>query len=344
MYQALIMYYIALGASYTKTNATFQIPWAIQILPALVMFIGLYFLPRSPRWLASKDQLDEALQVLADLHGNRDSTAPIVQAEFIEIKEAIELNSAMGHVQWSELVDPKNFQRISIGIFVHIWTQLSGKCSTRPLILGSLGWALIVPQGTTLYYTISRIYSRCRTYRKHEANCGIYSICDKRCHDPSSDSFPGHNWASTCSRIWLRYDDDLAIRNCCTSQSIWIRSSWRPGWTACGNMVVRGPASKAVIACTYLLVGTYSTTWAPTSWLYPAEIYPIRLRGKAVSVATSANWIFGFAVSYLTPPSFQNLAWKTFLIFGTFNVAAGLHAYFFFPETKGKSLEGRLSI
>jgi hypothetical protein len=63
----------------------------------------------------------------------------IVQAEFIEIKEAMELNSAIRHVQWSELVDPKNFQRISIGIFVHIWTQLSGKCSTRPLILGSLG-------------------------------------------------------------------------------------------------------------------------------------------------------------------------------------------------------------
>lgn len=105
--------------------------------------------------------------------------------------------------------------------------------------------------------------------------------------------------------------------------------------------VVHGPASKAVIASTYLLVATYSMTWAPISWIYPPEIYPIRLRGKVVSVATSANWILGFAISYFTPPSFKNLAWKTFLIFGTFNVAAGLHAYFFFPETKGKSLEGR---
>lgn len=107
--------------------------------------------------------------------------------------------------------------------------------------------------------------------------------------------------------------------------------------------VVHGAASKAVISSTYLLVATYSTTWAPISWVYPAEIYPLRFRGKAVSVATSANWIFGFAISYFTPPAFQNLAWKTFLIFGTFNVAAGLHAYFFFPETKGKSLEGRMS-
>ncbi len=104
--------------------------------------------------------------------------------------------------------------------------------------------------------------------------------------------------------------------------------------------VVHGPASKGVIACTYLLVATYSMTWAPISWVFPPEIYPYRLRGKAVSVATSANWAFGFAINYFTPPAFQHLAWKTFLMFGTFNVASGLHAFFFFPETKGKSLEG----
>lgn len=121
------MYYISYGASFTNSNATFRIPWGIQIVPATAMFVGLYFVPQSPRWLASQDRLDEALQVLADLHGNGDSSTPIVQAEFVEIKEAMQLNSDMGHVQWGELIEPKNFQRISVGIFVHIWTQLSGK-------------------------------------------------------------------------------------------------------------------------------------------------------------------------------------------------------------------------
>lgn len=81
--------------------------------------------------------------------------------------------------------------------------------------------------------------------------------------------------------------------------------------------VVHGPASRAVVACTYLLVATYSCTWAPISWVYvsfaallkrdkllisiqPPEIYPIRLRGKAVSIAASANWILGFAINYFT--------------------------------------------
>ena len=126
------MYYISFGASYTNNTATFRIPWAIQIVPALIMLVGLYFVPRSPRWLASQDRLEEALQVLADLHGNGDPTTPIVQAEFLEIKEAMQVSSAMGRVQWGELVAPRNFQRISIGIFVHIWTQLSGKRKKSP--------------------------------------------------------------------------------------------------------------------------------------------------------------------------------------------------------------------
>lgn len=76
---------------------------------------------------------------------------------------------------------------------------------------------------------------------------------------------------------------------------------------------------------------------------YPPETFPIRLRGKAVSIATSANWMLAFAINYFTPPAFENLAWKTFVIFGTFNVVAGLHAFFFFPETKGRSLEGQFA-
>lgn len=132
------MYYISFGASYKENTATFRIPWAIQIVPALIMLTGLHFVPRSPRWLASKDRLDEALQVLADLHGNGDPATTIVQAEFLEIKEAMQLNSTMGRVQWGELVEPKNFQRISIGIFVHIWTQLSGNTYSRLLLLGKI--------------------------------------------------------------------------------------------------------------------------------------------------------------------------------------------------------------
>lgn len=46
-------------------------------------------------------------------------------------------------------------------------------------------------------------------------------------------------------------------------------------------------AAKGLIACTYLFVASYAPTWGPVSWVYPPELYPLRVRGKAVALATS---------------------------------------------------------
>ena len=102
---------------------------------------------------------------------------------------------------------------------------------------------------------------------------------------------------------------------------------------------ISGPPSKAVIACTYLFVASYAPTWGPVSWVYPPELYPLRIRGKAVALATSANWIFNFALSYFVPPAFVNIQWRVYVIFGVFCTAMCVHCFFLFPETSGKSLE-----
>ena len=102
---------------------------------------------------------------------------------------------------------------------------------------------------------------------------------------------------------------------------------------------VSGPASTAVIACTYLFVASYAPTWGPVSWIYPPELYPLRVRGKAVALATSANWAFNFALGYFVPPSFENIQWETYILFGVFCLAMFIHVFFMFPETAGKTLE-----
>lgn len=102
---------------------------------------------------------------------------------------------------------------------------------------------------------------------------------------------------------------------------------------------IRGPASKAVIACTYLFVASYAPTWGPVSWIYPPELFPLRVRGKAVALTTSSNWIFNFALSYFVPPAFVNIQWRVYIIFGVFCAVMALHTFFCFPETSGKTLE-----
>jgi hypothetical protein len=105
------------------------------------------------------------------------------------------------------------------------------------------------------------------------------------------------------------------------------------------SMALSGAAAKGLIACTYLFVASYAPTWGPVSWIYPPELFPLRLRGKGVALATSSNWAFNLALGLFTPPAFVNIRWKVYLVFGIFNVAMLIHVFFMFPETAGKTLE-----
>lgn len=63
------------------------------------------------------------------------------------------------------------------------------------------------------------------------------------------------------------------------------------------------------------------------------------MRGKALALATSSNWIFNFALGYFVPPAFVNIEWRVYIIFGVFCTAMAVHVFFLFPETSGKTLE-----
>lgn len=62
-------------------------------------------------------------------------------------------------------------------------------------------------------------------------------------------------------------------------------------WVLAGHPQV----SKAVIALSYLFVCCFATTIGPTSWTYTSEIFPSKIRAKAVSLATASNWAWNCA-------------------------------------------------
>lgn len=97
--------------------------------------------------------------------------------------------------------------------------------------------------------------------------------------------------------------------------------------------------SKGIVACSYLFVATFATTWGPTSWTYPSEIFPAKVRAKAVSLATASNWTWNCILAFAVPPLLWSINWKMYMIFGTFNALAFIHMFLTAPETKGKTLE-----
>ena len=88
-----------------------------------------------------------------------------------------------------------------------------------------------------------------------------------------------------------------------------------------------------------LIVPSFALTMGPVSWTYPAEIFPMRVRAKAIALSTASNWLFNFGLAWAVPPSLSTIAYKTYFMFGTFNLAAFIHIFFMFPETAGRTLE-----
>ncbi len=78
----------------------------------------------------------------------------------------------------------------------------------------------------------------------------------------------------------------------------------------------------------------------PIFWLLISEIYPLAVRGAAMSVATVANWGMNLvvAVTFLTLVDAVGHA-ATFWIYGLITVGAWFFIYKLVPETKGKTLE-----
>jgi MFS family permease len=102
---------------------------------------------------------------------------------------------------------------------------------------------------------------------------------------------------------------------------------------------VTGSPSYVVIAFCYLLVIIYALTLAPVAWVYAAEVWSLETRATGMALAATANWLFNFALGMFTPPAFQTITWKTFIIFGVLCIGAAIQAFFTYPETCGKTLE-----
>jgi len=135
----LIQYFIQYGASFVDGGpkapnqgaSAFRIPWGIQAVPGLILFVGLFFFPKSPRWLASKDRWEEAIQVLANLHGGGDTNHPKVLAEYKEIEDALRFEREEAETSFAALVKPRILKRVILGMSIQMWSQLCGTSHSR---------------------------------------------------------------------------------------------------------------------------------------------------------------------------------------------------------------------
>ena len=90
----------------------------------------------------------------------------------------------------------------------------------------------------------------------------------------------------------------------------------------------------------FFYTGSFAIGLGPVFWLLIAEIYPLKVRGAAMSVATMANWGANFVVtiSFLTLLDAVGGV-GTFFLFAFLTVVALIYFWHKVPETKGRSLQ-----
>ncbi|KAI9157355.1 hypothetical protein LWI28_021179 [Acer negundo] len=99
-------------------------------------------------------------------------------------------------------------------------------------------------------------------------------------------------------------------------------------------------APAAAVAALLLYVGCYQLSFGPIGWLMISEIFPLRLRGRGLSIAVLVNFGANAIVTFAFSPLKALLgAGFLFYAFGVIAVLSIVFIYFIVPETKGLTLE-----
>lgn len=128
----MLAFWINYGAAQHLTgNSMYLIPLAMQALPAVLLFVGMFLCDESPRWLAKQDRWEEARATLCKVR-NLPPDHPYMEEEFQAIALQLEQERALvgGSSFWDLMKEmwliPGNRKRAMISIFLMICQQMTG--------------------------------------------------------------------------------------------------------------------------------------------------------------------------------------------------------------------------
>ncbi|QNP96323.1 YALIA101S04e15874g1_1 [Yarrowia lipolytica] len=326
----LIMFYISFGCSYIKGHSSFRLAWGIQLIPGAMLAFGMMLLDESPRWLASKDRWEEAIQIIRSINANYGSEEDILM-EIEDLREVVRIDHESKSVTIWDLFRKDSINRTMVGVWAQIWQQLTGMNIMMYYVViifkmaGYSGKSAVIVSGSIQYIinvvmTIPALLFIDKIGRRPLLICG-----------------------SMLMATWL-----LAVGGMLGAYGIQMpqglpavpsKNQAADPYTTIYIPDNQAPARKAIIACCYLFVASFAPTWGPGIWLYCSEIFPNKQRALANSLTAGANWGFNFALALFVPTAFKNINWKVYIIFGVFCIVMSIHVFLLFPETKGKSLE-----
>ena len=123
----LVAYWVQYAFLGVPGNAAWRSCFALQLVPAAIVAVLMYWRPESPRWLVQHDKQELALKVLADLHANGDTSSNLVRAELEEIRVVVSLEQSPDAPSYANLLFGRDYRRRSaLAMGLQCMQQLSG--------------------------------------------------------------------------------------------------------------------------------------------------------------------------------------------------------------------------
>ncbi|KAJ7756476.1 general substrate transporter [Mycena maculata] len=319
------------GTGESQREAAWRIPLALQLVPAIILGIGILFMPFSPRWLINQGRNDEALTVLSRARGQPEDS-DLVQIEFLEIKAQYLFEKETSEKNFPNYQDGSWSSNFKLGFFAY-FSLLRERSLLYRVAIGSL--TMFFQQWTgkgigvnaILYYAPSIFQSLGLTGNATSLLAtGVVGIA------MFLATIPAVIWVDQLGRKPVLISGAFLMAFCHIIVAILtglFHNSWpdhvAAGWVAC--------------ALVWIFAMGFGYSWGPCAWIIIAEIWPLSVRGKGVSIAASSNWMNNFIVGQVTPTMLTHLGFGTFVFFGVFSFLGALFILFFVPETKGITLE-----
>ena len=113
-----------------------------------------------------------------------------------------------------------------------------------------------------------------------------------------------------------------------------------------GFVFFSGATGYLALACMIVYVASFAMSWGPVTWVLLSEIFPNKIRGRAMAIAVAAQWVSNYLVS-LTFPMMDDNSYLTeqfnhgfaYWVYGIMSLLAMWFVWKYVPETKGKTLE-----
>ncbi len=328
----------------------------LEAIPAIFYFLGLFAVPRSPRWLLMHGESKEAVETLAKFTDSKEA-----QEQINTIKKSLGKDDESQKSSVTDLFHPSMKLVITIGIVVAALQQLTGINSVffyAPMIFeqSGLGTDAAVFQAilvglVNLVFTILAILFIDRLGRKPLLTFGVAGIVismfvlsygfSQATYSMSDEAYVELSSSAELKGLSPLIDQTFEEEDELEQSAIGLvgKEVYESHKSSILNSSIHMNTMLILVAI-LSFVASFAISIGPVMWVLFSELFPNKIRGLAISFVGLINSAVSFIVQWVFPWELDVLGSSaTFLIYGVCALFGLIFIVKVIPETKGKSLE-----